>query len=137
VQEHERGLGNWPAEWDTLPDIVQLTGGALIAMAQVAAGMSFDPGRMRANVELTQGQIFAEAVQMALAPALGRDTAHKLVGEACRQAAGQGRHVRDVLAELPQVRKVLDEAALARVFDPANYLGSSNDYIDRVLGTQR
>jgi len=137
VQEHERGLGNWPAEWDTLPEIVQLAGGALVAMAQVAAGMTFDAARMRANVELTQGQIFAEAAQMALAPALGRDIAHKLVGDACRQAAAQGRHVRDVLAELPDVRKVLDDAALARVFDAQHYLGSSNDYIDRVLRTPR
>jgi 3-carboxy-cis,cis-muconate cycloisomerase len=133
VQEHERGLGNWPAEWDTLPEIVQLAGGSLVAMAQVVAGLTFDAARMRANVELTHGQIFAEAVQMALAPALGRDVAHKLVGEACRRAASEGRHVRDVLAELPQMREVLDDAALARLFDPAGYLGSSNDYIDRVL----
>jgi len=136
VQEHERGLGNWPAEWDTLPEIVQLAGGALVAMAQVAAGMTFDPARMRANVDLTQGQIFAEAAQMALARALGRDTAHKVVGDACRKAAAEGRHVRDVLAELPDARKVLDDAALARLFDPANYLGSSNEYIDRVLSAR-
>ena len=133
VQEHERGLGNWPAEWDTLPDIVQLAGGALVAMAQVAAGLTVDAARMRANIELTQGQIFAEAVQMALAPSLGRDVAHKLLGDVARRAASEKRHVRDVLAETPEARKVLDDAALARLFDPTHYLGSSNEYIDRVL----
>ena len=133
VQEHERGLGNWPAEWDTLPEIVQLAGGAVVAMAQVVAGLTLDATRMRANLELTQGQIFAEAVQMALAPVIGRDVAHQLVGAACRKAAAEGRHVRDVLAATPEVRKVLDDAALRALFDPVRYLGSSSDYIDRVL----
>src|SRR5207249_12326922 len=68
VQEHERGLGNWPAEWETLPEIALLTAGALDALAGVVEGLEVDPARMRANLELTRGQIFAEAVQMALAP---------------------------------------------------------------------
>jgi 3-carboxy-cis,cis-muconate cycloisomerase len=137
VQEHERGLGNWPAEWETLPQIVQLTGSALVAMAQVASGLSVDPQRMRANIELTHGQLFAEAAQMALAPKLGRDVAHKLVADVCRRAAAEGRHVRDVLAEAEPAKGVLDAAALARIFDPANYLGSNDAYIDRVLKSRR
>lgn len=137
VQEHERGLGNWPAEWETLPQVVQLAGSALVAMAEVVSGLSVDAQRMRANVELTHGQIFAEAAQMALAPALGRDVAHKLVAEVCRRAAAEGRHVRDVLAEAPEAKGVLDAAALARVFDPAHYLGSNDAYIDKVLEDRR
>jgi 3-carboxy-cis,cis-muconate cycloisomerase len=133
VQEHERGLGNWPAEWDTLPQIVQLAGSAVVAMAQVVAGLSLDTDRMRANVDLTHGQIFAEAVQMALAPALGRDVAHGLVADVCRRAAADGRHVRDVLADEPRARALLDDGALARLFDPQHYLGSNDAYIDRVL----
>ncbi len=133
VQEHERGLGNWPAEWETLPRIVELAGGALVAMAQVIEGLRIDADRMRANVELTHGQLFAEAAQMALAPALGRDVAHRLVADACRRAVAENRHVRAVLAEMPEVRDVLDDAALARVFDPRHYLGSSDTYIDRVV----
>ena len=33
VQEDERGLGNWHAEWETLPQIFRLTGGSLHQMA--------------------------------------------------------------------------------------------------------
>ena len=136
VQEHERGLGNWPAEWDTLPQIAQLCGGAVVAMAEVVSGLTVDAARMRANIDLTQGQIFAEALQMALAPALGRDVAHELVGELCRRAAAEGLHVRDVVAADRQARAVLDDDALARLFDPVRYLGSSNAYIDRVLAAR-
>jgi 3-carboxy-cis,cis-muconate cycloisomerase len=133
LQEHERGLGNWPAEWDTLPQIVELTGSALVALAEVVSGLSIDAARMRANIDLTHGQLFAEAAQMALAPRLGRDVAHKLVTEVCRRAAAEGRNVGDVLAESPQARDVLDAVQLAALFDPARYLGSNDAYIDRVL----
>jgi 3-carboxy-cis,cis-muconate cycloisomerase len=133
VQEHERGLGNWPAEWETLPQIVMLTSGALVAMAQVADGLDVDVDRMRANLELTQGLIFAEAVQMALAPKLGRDAAHSLVAGACRRAAATGAHLRVILADEPAVSGVLDRDAIDRLFDPAGYPGESHAYIERAL----
>jgi len=94
VQEHERGLGNWPAEWESLPEIVLLTAGALDAMANAVAGLEVDEPRMRANLDLLRGQLLAEAVQMALAPSLGRDVAQRVRGEeaparcARRRAAG-------------------------------------------------
>ena len=137
VQEHERGLGNWPAEWETLPELVMLTAGALDAMAEVVAGLDVDAARMRANLELTQGQIFAESAQMALAPAIGRDAAHALVGHACRRAAAEGAHLRDILLQEPQVAAVLDRAAIERLFDPARYLGESAAFIERALAGHR
>ncbi len=133
VQEHERGLGDWPAEWDTLPQIAMLAAGALDAMSSTVAGLDVDPQRMAMNLDITQGQIMAEAVQMALAPELGRDVAHSLVGAACKRAVADRRHLRDVLLDEPKVRAVLDAAALARLFEPLSYLGSADAFIERVL----
>ncbi len=133
AQEHERGLGNWPAEWETLPEIALLAAGALAAMADVAPRLDVDADRMRANLELTQGQIFAEAVQMALANAIGRDRAHALVADACRRAARERVHLREVLRAIPEAASALDAAALDRLFDPANYLGESRRFIERAL----
>jgi 3-carboxy-cis,cis-muconate cycloisomerase len=135
VQEHERGLGNWPTEWDTLPEIVMLTAGALDAMAETVDGLVVDAARMRANLDTSKGQVLAEAVQMALAPALGRDVAHKLVGDAAKRATREGRHLKDLLESDSAVRAVLDEPALARLFDPVNYLGATGAFIERVLAT--
>ena len=133
VQEHERGLGNWPAEWETLPQIVMLTAGALDAMAEVAEGLDIHADRMRANLDLTHGLIFAEAVQMALAPAIGRDAAHSLVAGACRRAGERRVHLRDILENEPRVNEVLDREAIGRLFDPTAYLGESRAYIERAL----
>ncbi|HSU43244.1 MAG TPA: 3-carboxy-cis,cis-muconate cycloisomerase [Casimicrobiaceae bacterium] len=133
VQEHERGLGNWPAEWETLPQIVMLTAGALDAMAEVADGLDVHADRMRANLDLTHGLIYAEAVQMALAPAMGRDAAHSLVAGACRRASAQRAHLRDILESEPRVNEVLGREAIAKLFDPTAYLGESRAYVARAL----
>ena len=89
VQEHERAVGGWHAEWPTIAAAVQTTGSALAAMAGVAGGLSVDPDRMRANIERTNGAIFAERAMMLLTPALGKESAHRLVS---RRA---GREPRD------------------------------------------
>jgi 3-carboxy-cis,cis-muconate cycloisomerase len=136
VQEHERGLGNWPAEWDALPAIAEATAAALASMADVVTGLTVDTERMRANLDISKGQIMAEAVQMALAPTIGRDVAHKLVAEASRKAGAEGRHLRDVLAAEPRVQSVLDASALAKLFDPSSYLGATDAFIDRVLASR-
>jgi 3-carboxy-cis,cis-muconate cycloisomerase len=135
VQEHERALGGWQAEWDTLPDIALLTSGALRQMRDVAAGLSVDAGRMRANLDITHGLIMGEAVMLALGARIGRMAAHKLVEQASQQAAVSGRHLREVLGDDAQVRQHLPDAELGRLFDPANYSGEAGIFVDRVLAS--
>jgi 3-carboxy-cis,cis-muconate cycloisomerase len=133
VQEHERALGGWQAEWDTLPDIVLLTSGALRQMRDVAAGLQVDAARMRANLNLTHGLIMGEAVMLALGATIGRMAAHKLVEHASQQAAASGRHLRAVLGSDAEVGRHLSAGALDQLFDPANYRGEAGAFVDRVL----
>ena len=133
VQENERGLGGWHAEWETLPEIFQLTGGALHHLADTVSGLEIDAARMAANLDITHGLIFAEAVQMALGHSLGRLPAHDLVQEATRRALAEKRHLKDVLAADTRVSKHLPPTELARLFDPRQYLGVAQAMIDRVL----
>src|SRR5579871_2440903 len=137
VQEHERGLGGWHAEWVALPELVVLAAGALSQTVETIAGLEVDAARMRANLDATHGLIMAEAVMMALGGALGRLEAHHLVEAACRRAVAEGRHLRDVLAQDGTVAAHLDAAALDRLFDPLNYLGATEALIDRVLAARR
>ncbi len=137
VQEHERGLGNWPAEWVVLPELAVLTAGALATTADTIAGLEVDAARMRANIDLTDGLVMAEAVMMALAGTLGRLDAHHLVEAASKRAVAERRHLRAVLADEPKVTAVLDAAALDRLFDPMNYLGVADALIARALAARR
>lgn len=136
-QEQERGLGGWHAEWELLPEIVSLAGGALHHLTDALAGLEVDSKRMRANLDATGGLILAEAVQMELAPSIGRAGAHELVAAACRRARAERRHLRDVLAEDPTAGLYLSGAALERAFDPQRYLGMAESFVERVLAAHR
>jgi 3-carboxy-cis,cis-muconate cycloisomerase len=128
VQEHERGVGGWQAEWATVAAIVQATGLAVESMAEVAEGLTMDEDRMRQNIEATGGAIFAERAMMLLRPALGRDVAHKVIEQATRNSAAQGRRLVEILREMPEVTKVLDAATLASLDAPEQYVGVANEF---------
>jgi len=133
AQEHERGLGGWHAEWETLPEICTLTAGALAQLTQVVAGLEIHADRMTANLGATQGLIFAEAVSMALATRLGKQKAHELVEHACRLAIEQKCALLDVLARDAQVAANLSRAELENLFDPVASLGLAEQLVDRAL----
>jgi 3-carboxy-cis,cis-muconate cycloisomerase len=133
VQEQERGLGGWHAEWETLPEIVLLSAGALHQMAEVIPKLEIDADRMRENLEATRGLIFAEAVTMALAEKLGKAAAHEMLEGACRKAQREKRHLRDVILSDAQANAHLSAADLEELFDPGKYLGMAEAFVDRVV----
>jgi 3-carboxy-cis,cis-muconate cycloisomerase len=135
VQEQERGLGGWHAEWETLPEIVRLTAGALHHLTTTVSELEIDHERMRQNLDLTHGLIFAEAVTMALAEKMPRSEAHELVQSACKRAQSSRRDLRSVLAQDAIMKANLSDAELDRLFTPANYLGVADQFIDRVLAS--
>lgn len=133
VQEQERGIGGWHAEWETLPEIVRLTAGALHHLTSTVSALEIDSQRMRQNLDVTHGLIFAEAVSMALAEKMPRAEAHELVRLACQRAQTERADLRAILASDAIVRTNLSSAELDRLFTPANYLGVADQLIDRVL----
>jgi 3-carboxy-cis,cis-muconate cycloisomerase len=115
-QEHERGLGGWHAEWATLPELFLLTSGSLHEMATAIADLGVDSDRMRQNLESGGGLAMAEQVTMALAPAIGREPAHRVVKAAGRRAIDEGRHLKEVLLQDAAVRTHLTADELDRLF---------------------
>jgi len=128
VQEHERGVGGWQMEWPVVASVIQSTGLAAASMAEVAEGLSVDAARMRSNLENTKGVIFAERAMMLLGVSLGRDVAHKVLEEATRKGIAQGRHLADVLAEMPEVSSRVDASLLRQIENPEQYLGSAEEF---------
>ena len=135
VQEHERALGGWQAEWPTFPALLLVTSGALRAVADIAEGLEVDAERMRANLDISHGLIMAEAVSVALAKKIGKQEAHKLLEEACKKAAKEKRHLRDVLSENKRVTEYLPVDEIAKLVAPEHYTGMAGDFIDRLLGS--
>ena len=137
VQEQERALGGWQAEWETLPEIASLTSAALNQLREVTSGLSVDAARMRSNIDITQGLVMAEAVSLALAQHVGRAVAHELIEEACHQAVASGRSLLEVLKSDPRMPEEFSSSHLESLFDPARYLGEAPAFVERVLAHHR
>jgi 3-carboxy-cis,cis-muconate cycloisomerase len=137
VGEHERATGAWQAEWSTFPTLLLVVSGAVRAIMEIAAGLDIDAERMRANLDITHGQIMAEAVMMALASKVGRQNAHHLIEEASRLASTERRELHDVLASNPKITQHVDAKELSRLFDPLSYQGASQTFIDRLIAAAK
>ena len=136
-QEHERSLGLWHAEWETLPELCCLVSGALQQALIVVPGLEVDAERMARNLDLTRGLVLAEAVSIALAQRIGRDAAHHLVEQCCKQAVKEGAHLREVLGANAEVGAQLSAAELDRLLDPADYLGQAKRWVERAVAQSR
>ena len=137
VQEHERGLGGWHAEWETVPEILSLAGGAAAQTAELLSGLEVHTDRMRENVNLSNGLIFSEAVSTTLGKKIGKSASHSLVEAASKQVRADGKHLSEVLKHSSEVSKHLSANEIDDLFDPQKYLGSTQTFIDRVLAECR
>jgi 3-carboxy-cis,cis-muconate cycloisomerase len=132
-QEHERGLGGWQAEWTTVPEIVLAVSGAARAVADILDGLRVDPDRMRANLESSGGVLLSEAVVMVLAPRIGRDEAHRLVGAAAHRARTDGVSLAEALLAEPGVATSAPGDVLMRALSPDGYIETASDLVRRAL----
>jgi len=133
VADHERSTGPWEIEWIALPEAFCLLAGALKQTRFVLGDLEVDTRKMRENIEMTRGLVMSEAIMMRLGPYIGREYAHDLVYDLCREALRDGRTLLDILCEHPEINVHLTRDELAAACDPANYLGQAGAMIDRVL----
>ena len=135
VADHERSTGPWQIEWIVLPEAFCLLAGALKQMRTVVEGLQVDAEAMMRNIEMTGGLVMSEAVMMGLGRYIGREYAHDLVYDLCRESLAKKVPLIDLLAAHPEINRHVDRAALLRMLDPVNYLGQSGVMVDRVLAS--
>ncbi|MGD9737393.1 MAG: adenylosuccinate lyase [Solirubrobacterales bacterium] len=115
---HERDISHSGAERVILPDATILLDYMQDLGARIAAGMTIDAERMRANLDLTHGALFSQRALTALVEAgMSRDDAYRVVQANAQQAWDTGTDFRELLAaaETP-------ELDLDAVFDYGAYL---------------
>ena len=133
IEDHERSTGPWEIEWIALPEIFMLSAGALAQTRFVLDGLQVNEKKMRENLDITKGLIMSEAVMMGLGDKMGRNYAHDVVYDICREVVKTGRPLVDLLEENEEIRQYADRKTLEKLVDPANYLGVAGEMVDRVL----
>jgi 3-carboxy-cis,cis-muconate cycloisomerase len=128
VMDHEfmRAAGAWHAEWETVIDLLRLTGGAVHRLATCLQELRVSPEALRHNLDATGGLLLAERVTHALSEYT--DQARAIV----TAAATSGKP----LSEDPAITAHLSPERLRELLDPANYLGHAGELVDRALSAR-
>jgi adenylosuccinate lyase len=126
---HERDISHSSAERVILPDSTILIDYLQQRTIELVEGMTVDPERMRANLELTHGALFSQRVLLALVEAgSSRDEAYRLVQELAQRAWDEGVPLRDLLAAHERGR----ELDLEEIFDYSHYVRHAPEIISRL-----
>jgi 3-carboxy-cis,cis-muconate cycloisomerase len=133
VQEHERGLGGWHVEWETLPEIFLLASGALYHLSVILDGLVVDKNKMAANLAEGNDLALTEAFTLALSKHEGRDGARKIAEALARVAVESGQSLRDVVLKDPQMMKYFTVADIDHIFNPKHFNGSADSIVAAVL----
>lgn len=137
AQEHERAVGGWQAEWETLTDLLRAAGGVAAHVRQTLRGLEIDPAAMARNLGVTGGVLLSERIVLALAPSIGRAAATAAVQAAAARAATSGRGFAEELLEDPAVAGELTKERVDALLEPRGYLGAADVFIDRALDAHR
>ena len=123
--------------WKFVPEACLLMAAQLQTLRRVLDGLIVKPDNMRRNLERQQGLSGSEALLMALAGPLGRDTAHELVRKLSAEAATTGVAFSELVARDPVVTANLAKKDLTRALDLRNQVGLAAMFVDRVVERHR
>ena len=136
VLDHERATGQWHVEWYTLPNAFVISSACLSSAKYLLEGLEISPENMKENLNKTNGLIVAEAVMMSLAPHIGRQIAHDVVYECCRESLKNKIPFIDALLSEKVISNVFNKKQLEQIVDPSNYLGAAPAMAQRLLNNR-
>ncbi|TRX02623.1 class-II fumarase/aspartase family protein [Candidatus Methylobacter oryzae] len=133
VHSHERDGRSWKGEWIIIPDATLATGKSLALLKLLLKDLQINPQRMLANIQTTQGFVHAEAVMLALAKALGKQSAHRLVYDLAMQAQSEELHLKQALLNNPQIGAILRHDEIEALFNPEHSTGVCETMVEQVV----
>jgi adenylosuccinate lyase len=133
VHDHERDSRSWKVEWAALAETC-LAAGKLLALWRIlVANLVVHTDRMRANLEATGGFVLSEALMLALAVKMGKQSAHTVVYESALAAQAAGRPLKEAALEDTRIRDCLSVREIENLFDYRRHAGQCGAMVDRVL----
>ncbi len=131
---HERDISHSSAERVALPDAAIATDYLLHLTTGLIRDLVVDTARMRANLDLTGGLIYASGVLLELVRAgMSREDSYALVQAAAMETWQTGTPLRETLRKRAATAgQPLDEERLAEVFRPEHYLARLEPVFERL-----
>jgi len=132
---HERDISHSSVERIILPDSTILVDYMLHRTAEIVANMKVFPERMLRNLNATQGLVFSgQLLQDLVEHGAPREDSYKWVQGHATAAWESETSFKDRVSADPNIRKFLDEKALAHTFDLKRQLRAVDAIFKRVFG---
>src|SRR5262245_35788829 len=133
---HERDISHSSVERVILPDSCILVDYILARTIWLVRDMRVDPGRMRLNLEVTQGLLFSGQVLLDLAAAgMLREQAYKIVQQHAMNAWQSGTSFRRMVENDPEILAYLSPEQIAQTLSIQRQLRNVEAIYHRVFGS--
>ncbi len=130
---HERDISHSSAERIVLPDASMLLDYCLQTFSRVIKNLSVDKSRVLANIELTYGACFSQGLlTLLIEKGLSRNEAYAIIQATAFKAYEQKVHMLKLLQDSEQIRQLLSQEELEKVFDLTFYLQYVDDIYERI-----
>ncbi len=134
LQWHERDLANSSSERIILPQFYILLEYIIIKSDNVFSNLYVNKEKMAENMSRAGGLPMAEAFVIALGKTdLGRQEAHELVRQISMDAESNKLTFNEAISNNSTVKEYLSNEIIQKTLDPENYIGHSEEIIDKVL----
>jgi len=134
IQWHERDLCNSSSERFIIPHSLILTDWIIYQMNIVFKNLKVFPEKMKKNLEISKGLPMAESLMTKLiSKGMGRGEAHELMRKVSLKAVKQNKSLKEVFIEENKSLKALNEKEIDNALEPENYLGATDEIIEKVI----
>ncbi|QIZ77573.1 class-II fumarase/aspartase family protein [Ferrimonas lipolytica] len=126
----------WIVEWSIIPESFMATNASLERAQRMFSKLIVNKQVMLDNFADSNNFVMSEAVMNAMVDKVGRADAYSLVKKAIKNA-DKGSDLAEVLRTDPQLSQHFDAKAISAILAPENYLGQSEQIIERAVAAVR
>ncbi|HAX03443.1 MAG: adenylosuccinate lyase [Tenericutes bacterium GWC2_34_14] len=133
---HERDISHSSVERIILSDATSLVDYMLHRYKNTLESLNFYPEKMRKNIELTQGVIFAQSILSHLIQkGMHRDDAYTIVQSFSHQALSENKSLRSLIEENQTLKPFISEDDFNNLFNLEKHLIHVDYIFERVFGS--
>ncbi len=131
---HERDLSNSANERFIIPMTAILIDDMISTMIRIITNLKINKEKILKNIEITNGQIFAEFVlQLLISKGIPRLKAYRDIQTIAFKAIESNEHFYDALTHEEEIIKNVNIDELRSIFDPYNQLSASKLIISNII----
>jgi 3-carboxy-cis,cis-muconate cycloisomerase len=130
---NERDRASWYVEFAVLPESVMYLHRALINTRDNLRKVRINNEEAKMNISESGQLISSEAVMIALAESIGRQSAHEIIHEITMSVIEDNQSFKTALLNDQRVVEHLSVSEIQKLTNPLNYTGLSTTFVDRVL----